>query len=485
MRIFIAGLATETNTFSPMPTGASAFRLGSPELRNSTSRPPQSGSVPLHAWRERAEADGHEVIESICASAQPAGLTVRAVYEALRDEILADLKAAGRVDVVLLALHGAMVADGYDDCEGDITARAREIVGPDVPIGVELDLHCHLTEKRVAAATVVVIYKEYPHTDIRERAMEVYDLATRTAAGAIRPVMAMVDCRMIGTWRTSESPIREFVDRMSALEGKDGILSVSFGHGFPRADVPEVGARMLVIADGDRGKAEALAARLAREVWDMRDTATAKYLGLDEALDLVPASGKPLVIADTSDNPGGGAPGDSTFILRRMLERGIAPAAVGAFWDPGAVALCREAGVGARLALRVGGKLGPASGDPLDLDAEVLAISDDHVESGLAGGRARLGPSARIRAGGIEIVLITIRAQVFNPDLFTGLGADLSAMRAVVVKSSQHFHAAFAPIASRIVYATTPGTLRHDMARAPLNRRTIPWWPKVADPFAA
>ena len=485
MRIFIAGLATETNTFSPMPTGASAFRLGSPELRDATRRPPQSGSVPLHAWRERAEADGHEVIESICAAAQPAGLTVRAIYEALRDEILADLKAAAPVDVVLLALHGAMVADGYDDCEGDIIARARAIVGPDVPIGVELDLHCHLTEKRVAEATVIVLYKEYPHTDIRERAMEVYDLATGAAAGRIRPVMALHDCRMIGTWRTSESPIREFVDRMSALEGKDGILSVSFGHGFPRADVPEVGARMLVIADGDRTRAAALAARLAREVWDTREAATAKYLTLDAALDLVPASGKPLVIADASDNPGGGAPGDSTFILRRMLERGIAPAAVGAFWDPGAVALCREAGAGARLALRVGGKLGPGSGDPLDLDAEVLAVSDDHVETGLAGGRARLGPSARIRAGGIEIVLITIRAQVFHPDLFTGLGMDLSGMRVVVVKSSQHFYAAFAPLASRVVYATTPGTLRQDLARAPLNRRTVPWWPRVEDPFAA
>lgn len=485
MRIFIAGLATETNTFSPLPTGAAAFGLGTPEIRNATRRPPRSGSVPLHAWRERAEADGHEVIESICANAQPAGLTVRAVYEALRDEILADLRAAGRVDVVLLGLHGAMVADGYDDCEGDLIARAREIVGPDVPIGVELDLHCHLTEKRVAAATVIITYKEYPHTDIRERAMEVYDLATRAAAGAIRPVMGLYDCRMNATWRTSESPMREFVDRMSALEGKDGILSVSFGHGFPRADVPEVGARMLVIADGDRAKAEALAAKLGREIWEMRDTATARYLSVDPALDLVPQAGKPLVIADTSDNAGGGAPSDSTFILRRMIERGIAPAAVGMFWDPGAVAICREAGVGARLALRVGGKLGPASGDPLDLDAEVLALSDDHVETGLSGGRSRLGPSARIRANGIELILITIRAQVFHPDAFTGLGADLSAMRAVVVKSSQHFYAAFAPIASRVVYATSPGTLRSDLENVPMNRRAIPWWPKVADPFAA
>jgi microcystin degradation protein MlrC len=269
-----------------------------------------------------------------------------------------------------------------------------------------------------------------------------------------------------------------------ALEGKDGILAVSFGHGFPWADVPDVGARMLVVADGDQGKAAALAARLARELWDMREEARPRYLDVDGALDAALAEPRgPVVIADVADNAGGGAPSDSTFILRRLVERGIAPAIVGAFWDPVSVALCREAGVGAKFDLRLGGKLGLASGDPLDLPIEVLALSDNHVQSALSGGRFPFGPSARVRAHGVEAVIVSERGQVLNPDAYTELGADLAAMKVVVVKSSQHFHTAFAPIASTVLYAITPGALDHDFARLPLHARTAPWWPKVADPF--
>jgi len=485
MRIFIAGLATETNTYSPIPTGAAAFRVGSPEIRDTTQRPPEGAGVPMHVWRTAAERDGHEVVESIYTSAQPAGRTIRRVYEELRDTILADLKAAMPVQAVALALHGAMVAEGYDDCEGDLIARVRDVVGPDVFIGVELDLHCHLTELRVAKADVIVTYKEYPHIDMRERAEEIYALLVRTVAGEIRPVMALKDCRMIGVWHPTKQPMRGFVDRMSALEGKDGILSVSFGHGFAWAEVPEVGARMLVIADGDKAKAQALADRLAQEIWDLRDATSPPFQTLEATLDNALALGRgPVVIADTADNAGGGAPSDSTFFLREMLSRGIAPAAIGPFWDPVAVSLCREAGVGAKLHLRLGGKLGPVSGDPVDLDAEVLAVSDDYVQSGLSGGIRRLGPSARIRTQGIEAILITQRSQAFHPDLFTGLGTDLTAMKIIVVKSSQHFHAGFAPIAAEVLYAASPGTLNRDFARMEMPRRKEKWWPRDANPFA-
>ena len=485
MKIFMSTLATETNTFSPIPTGDAAFRGGRDWFRHDGSRhPPISANIPLRAWRMLGEAEVHEVVESLCSFAMPAGITVRAVYESLRDTVLDDLRAAMPVDAVLLFMHGAMVADGYDDCEGDLSACVRSVVGPTVPIGLELDLHCHLTERMRTACTAIVTYKEYPHTDIGERAPELYRICMDAAAGRTRPVMALHDCRMAGTFRPTEQPVRGFVDRMAAREGKDGILSVSFGHGFPWGDVADCGARMLVVADGNEEAAASLAARLGRELWDMREEATARLDPIDAGLDAAAEGGGLVVLADASDNPGGGAPCDSTFVLRRILDRGMTGVALGCFWDPQAVAFCVEAGEGATLALRVGGKCGPASGDPVDLLATVRRVLPEHSQSGLGGGRSAFGPSVWVSAAGLDLVLVTRRQQTFAPDAFTGLGLTLQNKAAVVLKSSQHFQAAFAPIARRVMYLAGPGALSFDYAALPYRRRTAPYWPRVADPFA-
>src|SRR5262249_55539812 len=239
--------------------------------RDASRHPATHGSVALIEWRRLAEAEGHEVVESVCAFAQPAGTTLRPVYEELRDDVLADLRAAMPVDVVLMKMHGAMVAQGYDDCEGDTLAGIREIVGSDVVVGCELDLHCHLTEQMRTAADAIITYKEYPHIDVADRARELYALCLAARRGTVRPVIAYYDCRMISMWRTTVEPMRGFVARMQALEGRDHILSVSFGHGFPWGDVPEVGAKVVVIADGDSAKAERLAAELGQELWRMRE----------------------------------------------------------------------------------------------------------------------------------------------------------------------------------------------------------------------
>ncbi len=162
MKVLIAALATETNTFSPIPTGEFGFRETGLFRGDATRHPPSIISEPLCVWRELAEADGNAVVESLCAAAQPAGRTVASVYHGFREEIIADMRAAMPLDMVLFMLHGAMVAEGEDDCEGDLIARAREVVGPDAPIGVELDLHCHITEKMVRHATAIITFKEYP-----------------------------------------------------------------------------------------------------------------------------------------------------------------------------------------------------------------------------------------------------------------------------------------------------------------------------------
>ena len=369
MKLFIAGMSTETNTFLPFPTGEAGFAATLALGRQASRSPDATFNAPLIEWRRLAEADGHTVVESFFAAAHPSGITVRAVYERMRDAILADLQAALPVDVVLLNLHGAMVADGYDDCEGDILALVRTLVGPRAAVGAELDLHCHTTQAMFANATCLIAYKEYPHTDMVPRAVELYRICTAAARGEVHPVTGVFDCRMINMWRTQVEPMKGFVARMQQLEGKEGVLSVSFGHGFPWGDVPDVGAKVWVVTDDDRHQADSLAAELGHAIWEMRDRTPIAALTVDAAIDrALSASSGPVILADMADNPGGGAPGDNTAILRRLVERGLGDAAVGYLWDPLAVEICRSAGIGARLELRIGGKAGRVSGDPIDLE---------------------------------------------------------------------------------------------------------------------
>lgn len=380
MKVFAAGIATETNTFSPVPTGLEDFSIqrGKDVLAGRIDHPSLDLSV---IWGELARARGDEFIFSLNAWAQPSGVTLRSTYESLREELLSDLQAAMPVDIVLLNLHGAMIAHGYDDCEEDIIRRARNIVGERAVIGVEFDLHCHLSTATIASADVVVLYKEYPHVDTNDRAKELFDLAVGAKLGRIRPTMALFDCRMIGLYPTSREPMRGFVDSMIAAERRDGVLSISFGHGFQFADVPHVGAKMLVVTDNDQALAEQVACEFGLQVYRMRREINFESLPLDRALSLALASKKaPVVVADQSDNVGGGAPGDATFALRWLLEHDAKDAAIAIFHDPEVVKVAKKVGKGAKLAIRLGGKTEQASGDPLDLEVTVLSkIGRAHV----------------------------------------------------------------------------------------------------------
>lgn len=486
MKFFIAHLATETNTFAATPTGIAAFEEIGVFHGDASVREPHGAGGFMAYLRGLIEADGHAVAESLCTLAQPAGRTVRHVYETLRDAILADLRTAAPVDCVQLLLHGAMAADGIDDCEGDLIAAIRAIVGPAVPIGVELDLHCHFTALMAASSDIIVAFKEYPHIDTDERARELYRLLIDTAAGRVRPVTAVFDCKMVGLWPTTREPMQSFVAAMHEAEQLPGVLSVSLGHGFPWGDVREAGAKLWVVTDDDAALARRLADALGRRFWDLREAMRPLTVGIDAALDrIVPGQG-PLVLADIADNPGGGASGDSTFILRRLLERGVGNTVVGCLWDLGAIHTCQSAGQGAELQLRIGGKCGRQSGDPVDVRVKVRAIVEDHSQNAL-GIRERLGTCVWLevadgRCQGLQIVLASIRTQTYGADAFTGLGIGLADQDCIVVKSTQHFHAEFAPLAREVLYVTTPGAMNFDFAAIDYRRRSLDYWPRVAQP---
>ena len=488
MKFFTAHLATETNTFAAAPTGRGGFEEYGIFHGDASRRAPDGTGAFLRFLRELIETDGHQVVESVCTLAQPAGRTVRHVYESLREQILADLERAMPVDAVQLLLHGAMAAEGYDDCEGDLITRIRRITGPDVAIGVELDLHCHFTAALERSADVIIAFKEYPHIDAEARGRELYRILVDTVAGRVRPVTAVFDCKMVGLWHTTRDPMRAFVARMQALEQQPGVLSVSLGHGFPWGDVTEAGAKLWVVTDNDGALARRLADQLGAEFWALRAHIGSAFSSIDEALDGAlqgRSSGAPAVLADIADNPGGGAAGDSTFILRRLIERQVADALVGVMWDPGAVQICQGAGVGAELDLRIGGKCGPASGLPVDLRVTVRAIVENHTQSALSS-RERLGCCVWLEAAhGLQLVLSSIRTQTYGTDAFTGMGCTLADKSCIVVKSTQHFHAAFAPLASAVYYVTTPGAMNFDFAAIPYRRRALDYWPRVDDPHRA
>jgi microcystin degradation protein MlrC len=389
------------------------------------------------------------------------------------------------VDIVLLGLHGAMVARGYDDCEGDLIARVRALAGPDCVVGAELDMHCHLTAQMVEGADVIVAFKEFPHTDFLARAEDLLELCLKTVRRQVKPASAVFDCRGLAAFMTSREPGRSFVDRIKGMEGRDGILSISVAHGFQAADVADVGTKVLVIADGDKDRAAALAKELGLEILRWGNGATPRHYkpeeGIQAALELA-RPGKPVVLADRWDNPGGGVAGDSSVMVEALLRHPDVPAAIGAMWDPVAVSLCRAAGVGAEIPLRFAGKAAPSSGTPIDAMVTVTGTTEDLLIP-FEQSWVSLGPAAAIRIGKLDIVLASTRAQTFSPPVFTNLGVDLGTKQVVVVKSSNHFHAAFAPIAASVLYLDSGGPYPPDARKIPYTKVRRPFSPLDPNPW--
>lgn len=485
MRLFAAGLVTETNTFAPWPTGRRGFSETGPFRGDvaTRGRDEEMGQV-CALWKALAQRDGHEFIEGLFAHAQPSGPTVQSVYEEYRDEILAELRARTPIQVALFLLHGAMVSGACDDCEGDILARARAILGPQARIGAILDPHCHLTPQMVAAADAIVLVKEYPHVDYPERGRELYDLCTRAATSQCHPVMHLFDCRMVGLYPTTTEPMAGLVRRMKEAEKRPGVLSVGFGHGFPWGDTPETGSKVLTITDGDARLAESVATEIGHAIYDLRESLLPRYPDIATALERARRADGLAVLADTADNSGGGAPSDNVSLLRAMLEAGVCQAAYGSIWDPVTVSACAEAGLGAKLPLRLGGKCGPASGDPMDVTATVRAFVPGHSQQGLGHARCPMGDAVWLEVGGIDVVVMSMRTQTFSPDAFTGLGIDLASKRMVAVKSTRHFQANFAPLAEELIPVATPGAIQMDFAAIHYRKkRDQRFYPRIADPL--
>lgn len=486
LKAYVGGMVQETNVFSPVPTRFEDFDFLGP-------RPASPGAPAEPLWPgyqdfcKAAEREGLAVHRGSFCGAQPAAPADASTYRRRRDALLADLRTAMPVDLVLLLLHGAQMAEGCDDCEGDLIAAVRGVVGPDVPVGVLLDLHANLTTQRMSAATFVMACQEYPHVDFPACARRALALLLGTARGALRPTSAAMRVPAFGTFPTTAPPFDAFVSRLRAAERERGVLSISALHGFFGADNPDLAASIIVVTDDDPALAAGMARRLADDFLATIRGYRSPAVGPDEALALAKqAATGPVVIADRSDNPGGGAAGDSTYLLQALLDAGTERAALGMIWDPESVDAAHAAGEGATVRLRLGGKAGPLSGACLEVEASVRSLRTDAMQSlfGNPVADQPLGRSAAVRVGGVDVVLCSVRQQVFGPLCFTEHGIDPKQYRVVVVKSTQHFHAGFAPISSRIVYCDAPGTTTNDFRTLPYRKAPRPVYPLDEEPAA-
>ncbi len=482
MRIFCGSLATETNTFSPLSTDFSDFEQSFYARPGQHPETPTLCSAVFPILRRHARDEGFTLIEGTATWAEPGGLLNSATWTRLRDEILHQVQAALPLDAVVLGLHGAMIARGCSDCEGELIREIRGIVGPDTVIGVTFDPHSHLSRRRVDNADIITVFKEFPHTDFVETGEACVDLVLRTLRGEISPAISVFDVRMIDVLPTSQEPMRGFVDRLIDLERSGAVLSVSAIHGFMAGDSPDLGAKMVVITDDDRISGERIARELGMELFSFRGHTKPDLLPPTEALRRAAAASRgPVVVADIWDNPGGGVPGDSTILLREAMTQGLQDTAFGTIWDPMAVRLCHAAGEGVELDLRFGGKTSSAAGDPIDARVTVLRNRRNAGQS-FGTSIVPLGDSSVIRLGGIDIVLNSTRSQAFSPDLFTNLGVEITRKKILVVKSTNHFRSAFAPIATEILYAAVDGPYPSDPRSTSYQRLIRPIWPIVPDP---
>jgi microcystin degradation protein MlrC len=498
LRAWAGGIVHESNSFSPIPTGREDFMPWGGQASDDPAFAGQPAHWPGYAeFMDCARAEGMQVTPGFFVGATPSAPASAAVWAELRNALLASLDAAGAVDIVWLVLHGAQMAEGCDDCEGELLTAVRRQIGASAAVGVLLDLHTNLSPAMLRHATLLVACKHYPHTDFAARAVEACGLLRDTAKGLIRPVMAAVRVPSFGIFPTTEPPFDALVARLHSAEARPGVLSASALHGFFGGDSPHLAGAALVVSDGDAALAQAEAAAIGDFFLNLIRHAPRSGLPVADALQAAAAAtfqpGRPVVIADRADNAGGGAAGDSTVLLAALLAEvsaatstqpaALTPASVAPLWDPQAAELAHRAGLGARLMLRVGGKTGPMSGAPLDLDVQVIALRDDAQQALFGDGAPMpLGRSAVLRAGPphapVDMVVNSIRQQAFSPAVFTAFGLDVTAYRLLVVKSTQHFHAGFAPIASAIVRCDAPGTVTGDYTTLPyrhLQRPMAPW----------
>lgn len=487
LRVALGGLAHESNTFAHVALGLTAYD-DFVVRRGDEIGPAFAGTATyLGGYLDACAADGGcTVLPFWYARAEPSAVVAGAAFERLRAEFLAALEAVLPVDVVLLELHGAGTAES-GPIDMRLLADVRALAGPAATIAIALDLHANLPPAVTELVDVIVGLHEYPHVDMAERSARAARIALRQARGELHVASAYEKLPLLLPPSTTDAPpgalIKEYARR---VEARPNVLACSVFHGFPYADVPDAGAAVAVLGTGSPAALRDQAREVATWLWNERAAFVPRTLSAEEAVAAARGEARrPVVIGDGADNPGGGAPGDATFVARALLdavrEGGAwagARAAVGAIYDPETVRRASEVGVGGSARFAVGGKHGWASGAPLEVEARVAKLTDGHVicTSMRKGHALEFGPCARLDVGSLSLVACSRRAQVFDPEIFLLHDIDPAACDVVAVKSTHHFRSGFAHLAPAVVAADATGLVSSRLESFP-PRANAAFWP--------
>ncbi len=462
MRILAGGIYHESHSFSNIPTDIEAFKsvlyLQGREVVEQLS----GTASEMAGFIEGAEKYGFELIPTLWAW----GLATGPVTAAALDEMIGVVHKAyqdnGGIDGVLFTLHGAMVSEPSLDGDGYILSRFRDFM-EDVPMAVTLDLHANISPLMVEKTDIIVGYDTYPHIDQVERGLEAAELLARTIRGEINPVMSMAKPPMVvvpNRQFTDEAPMKHLFDLATAAEAEPGVLSVTVAGGFAYSDVPEIGPAVVVITDNDAQLGQQSADAIADRFWELRDDFVPKLADIPTSVQrAIESSSTPVILADVGDNIGAGTPGDSTFILSELLDKGATDAVV-IIADPSSVEKAVAAGVGERVSLQVGGKTDGFHGEPVEVTAEVILISNGvfrnrgQMRDGIV---EDMGRTAVVAAGGVKIVLTEKKLPPWNLEQLRSVGISPESQKIIVVKSAVAFRAAYEPIAGEIIEVDSPG----------------------------
>ncbi len=486
-RILIAGYQHETNTFAPSLADWAAFNRGDSFpafVRGQAMRDQLSGiNIPVGGFIEAAKARGWTLLPSVWAGAIPSSFVTRDAFERIAGAIVDDLRAAcqaGGLDAVYLDLHGAAVAEHAADSEGELLARLRAVVGPELPIVASLDLHANLSRRMLATADALVAYRSYPHVDMAEtgaRAAEL--LARRLAAGRREPLAwrrlpFLIPLNAQSTW---QEPAGTLYRQLAEIDAANGTV-LSFCMGFPASDFDECAPMVW----GHGAQAEAAVDQLyaaVAEPGQWRQEVLPAAEAVAKAITLASDASRPVVIADTQDNPGAGGDSNTTGMLHALLAQGAGrrfpgEVALGLMFDPAAAQLAHQAGIGAEIELALGKAVPTFSGKPSDPPLRgrflVRALSDGVCTlTGpmMRGLTVQLGASACLEIEGILIAVTSGKKQLLDRALLRMVGIQAERLRIVVVKSSNHFRADFQAHASAVLVAKAAGPMAADPGDLP------------------
>jgi len=485
-RVVIGEFSHETNTFSPIKTELEHFRQRSLVYDAEVIERYRGTHTGLGGYIEAASKAGVELIPAISANAVPSGTIERDAYEHIVGHLLATIHAATKqgLDGVALCLHGAMVVAGLDDGEGDILQRVRAAVGPDMPVVSTLDLHGNMTQQMVDNADCLFGFDTNPHVDGYERAIEAFAALQDLWAGSLRPVMRLQKTQMMPptiNMRTAEGPMVKLFERARQYEAMPGVRNVSVFGGFPYTDVEFGGLSVLALTDAQPQLAEKICADIATYAWEIRHEFLKQlWQPADAVRHAMAASRKPVILADVADNMGGGGSGDTTVLLRALLDASAQEVGFAQIVDSAAAEECRRAGPGATVSLSLGGKTEPSHGLPTPVTGVVRALTDGRfINKGpmSTGVESTAGLCARLEVGGVQLIITSNRLAPNDPEIFRHIGIEPTDMRILIVKSRGHFRAAYEPFAAEILEVDCPGFASPNLKHFTYRKARRPLWP--------